>query len=236
MKKTLIAATLMSVVAVSTSAAFLVGTADATISKVSTASAQPAITGVEAPSVEYMKRTTFNPDGKIVKVEEEWADTKASRYKELFTTPSQDDPNRMITSVSIMNGKQEVIYTMDSDGKIIEGAKHTHPQASKPTSIFAIEKERYTRKEWKNQGKVTENGVTYTKLTKTYTSVGTKFTENIFLNQSGLPVKGTVFAIKSGKSTLQFKENYQYNKMKADNVLFNVDSVKLPENVKLPKK
>lgn len=226
----------MSVVAVSTSAPFLAGAADATVSKVSTASVQPASTGVEAASVEYKKRTVLSPDGKIVNVQENWQDTKAYRYKIVFTTPSQDDPDNLITTVEIMNGKQGVTYTKDSDGKIIEGAKHTHPQASKPTSIFAIEKERYTRKEWKNQGKVTENGVTYTKLTKTYTSVGTKFTENIFLNQSGLPVKGTVFAIKSGKSTLLFKENYQYNKLKADNVLFNVDSVKLPENVKLPKK
>ncbi|MBD0384678.1 hypothetical protein [Paenibacillus sedimenti] len=229
MNKTLIAATVMSVVAVSTSAAILVGTADAAVSKVSTASAQPASTGVEAASVEYMKRTVLSPDGKIVNVQEDWQDTKASRYKGVLTTPSGDDPDNLITTVEIMNGKQGVSYRKDSDGKIIEGAKHTHPQASKPISIFAIEKERYTRQEWKNQEKVTENGVTYTKLTKTYTSVGTKYKENIFLNQSGLPVKGTIFTIKGGKSTLLFKVNYQYDKLKADNALFDVDSVKLPE-------
>ncbi|MFB5762465.1 hypothetical protein [Paenibacillus medicaginis] len=232
MKKALITASVMTVVAVPTSSAFLPSAANAAVSNGSVVSAQQAGPEVEAASVEYMKRTVFSPDGKIVNAQEEWQDTKASCYKSVFLTPAKDNPDKLITEVSIVNGKQRVSFTKDSNGKITEGGRQTYPQAMKQKSLLAAEKERYTRQEWKNQGKVSENGVAYTKKTRTYTSVGEKFTEVALMNQSGLPVKETIFIIKDGKSTLLFNVNYQYDKLKADNELFNVDAVKLPENIK----
>lgn len=231
MKKTLIAVSVLTVVAVSTSGAYLPGVADAAASTASKVSNQ-AGPGAEAANVEYMKRTVFSPDGKIVNAQEEWQDTKASRYKSAFLTPAKDDLKRMVTEVTIMNGKQGVGFTKDSNGKITAGGRQTYPQATKPKSIFAAAKERYARQEWKNEGKVTESGVTYTKKTRTYTSVGDKFTEVVLLNQSGLPVKETIFIIEDGKSAVLFNVNYQYDKLKADNNLFNVNAVKFPENVK----
>lgn len=230
MKKALIAASVISLVAESASAALLADPADAAASRAPTVTAKATRTGVEAASVEYMKRTVFSPDGKVMNAQEEWQDTKASRSKSMFLTPAKDDPNKMVTAVTIVNGKQSVSFTMDSNGHILGGDRHAYPQAMKPTSIFAAEKERYTRKEWKNKGKVTENGVSYTKVTRTYTSVGTKFTENVLLNHSGLPVKETIYTIKGGKSKLLFKVGYEYDKLKADNGLFNLDGVKLPND------
>lgn len=227
MKKALIIA---SVVAVSTSAALLADPVDAAASRAPTVTAKASGTGVEAASVEYMKRTVFSPDGKIMNAQEEWQDTKASRSKSMILTPAKDDSNKMVTAVTIVNGKQGVSFTMDSNGNILEGDRHAYPQAMKPTSIFAVEKERYTRKEWKNKGKATENGASYTKVTRTYTSVGTKFTENVLLNHSGLPVKETIYTIKDGKSKLLFKVSYEYDKLKADNGLFNLNGVKLPKD------
>jgi hypothetical protein len=107
--------------------------------------------------------------------------------------------------------------------------KQSSPEAGEPSSLFAAEKERYTREEWKNKGKVTENGVTYTKVTRTYTSVGTKFIETLLLNNSGLPVKESIYTIKNGKPELQFNASYEYDKLKADKSLFDVDRVKLPK-------
>lgn len=230
MKKALIAAFVMSVIAVSGSGAFLAEPADAAASKAPTVTAKASGTGVEAASVEYMKRTVFSPDGKIMNAQEQWQDTKASRSKSMFLTPTKEDPNKMVTAVTIVNGKQGVSFTMDSNGNILQGDRHAYPQVMKPTSIFAAEKERYTRKEWKNKGKVTENGASYTKVTRTYTSVGTKFTEDVLLNHSGLPVKETIYTIKDGKSKLLFKVTYEYDRLKADDGLFNLNGVKLPND------
>ncbi|MFB5761537.1 hypothetical protein [Paenibacillus medicaginis] len=222
MKKAMIAVSLLSVVAVATSAAFLTGSAEA--ASKSTAAVQSGGTGIEAASVEHMKRTVFSPDGKLVSIFEEWQDTVSPRYKGAATS-AEDGTASMV----IQNGKEFVKYFIDANGNVVDGMKQSFPQASEPSSFFAAEKERYTREEWKNKGKVTENGVTYTKVTRTYTSVGTKFTETLLLNNSGLPVKESIYTIENGKPELQFNASYEYDKLKADKSLFDVDRVKLPK-------
>lgn len=224
MKKAMIAVSLLSVVAAATPAVFLTGSAEAAVSKESAALAQSGGTGIEAASVEHMKRTVFSPDGKIVSVFEEWQDTISPRYKGAVT--SNEDGT---ASIVIQNGKEFVKYLTDANGKIVDGVKQSFPQAHEPGSLFAAEKERFTREEWKNEGEITESGVTYTKVSRTYTSVGEKFAETILLNDSGLPVKETIYTIENGKSELLFNASYEYDKLKADKSMFNVDSIKLPK-------
>ncbi|MDP4098164.1 hypothetical protein OIN60_15505 [Paenibacillus sp. P96] len=127
------------VVAVSASAAFLTGSAEAAASKEVAASVQSGGTGIEAASVEYMKRTVFSPDGKLVSVFEEWRDTVSPRHKGAAT--SAEDGT---ASIAIQNGKEFVKYFTDANGNVVDGMKQSSPQASEPSSLFAAEKERYT--------------------------------------------------------------------------------------------
>ncbi|MFM1652140.1 hypothetical protein ACI7RC_08565 [Brevibacillus sp. B_LB10_24] len=239
MKKVLIPATIIATMAISSATAFAAAnmTGGESVPIASAAAVSMTVQDDSKGTIEYAKKTLFNPDGSIAAVDETWADpvthNKRIDYKE--PVKGTDTLQRIGGCYLLDNGKRYIKIGIDTDSHLI-GSEFTlkNPEniglVAEKQDFIKEYREETRRAGWKDEGNVqTADGKKLKKLTRTDKSeaFNAAYTESVLLDESGLPVKGEIYQEKDGKTDLLYTYIYEYKNVSDDGSLFDTNGIDL---------
>lgn len=201
-----------------------------------------ANTGSSVGTVEYAKKTLYNPDGSLAAVDETWADpathNQRSNYKE--AVKGTDSLKSVAGTYILDNANRFLKVSTNDEGSLVgfELKATTAEQNQNWSSLLVAEKEDYineykegTRSEgWTDAGSVkAADGQPLRKLTRTDKSetFNRTFTENVLLNENGLPVQGEIYEIVNNKTSLLYSYDFTFQDVPYEDSLFDVSGIQI---------
>ncbi|NHN35256.1 hypothetical protein [Paenibacillus agricola] len=208
----------------------------------SVAAVSAAVNNDHAGTIEYAKKTLFNPDGSVVAVNETWADAATRNQKSNYEEPVKgtDSMQRLGGAYVLDNGNTYIKVATDAQGNLV-GYELTakNPDQNWSNSLVAEKqdyineyKEGTRRVGWTDEGIVqTVDGQSLRKLSRTDKSAAfsTTYTESVFLDDSGLPVQGEIYEVVNGTANLLYTYVYEFKNVSNDGSLFDAKGIPLQE-------
>lgn len=239
MIKTLIAASVMTTVALAPTTALVAAkSTDQSIKPavVSPVAADSAASEKNSLLLQYLKKSGYDANGDSLGYEETWGDPLTYNQR----TDAHFEGGSM-SFYSLYNGTTSAKVVKDEKGNITDGSMVTEaPEDSAPSGpIYELMAKEYQKPEWKNAGTVTEDGkklkkVTIDRISHEGTSAENmkkvKVRETVYLDAAtGLPVKSEVHEEKSGAMVLRNTFTYEYDQKDRDQELFDISDMNLKD-------
>jgi hypothetical protein len=239
MKKALIAASVMTTVALGSTAALVA--ANAADQSVKPAVVSPAVADYtvaenESLLLHYVKKSIYDANGNLLGYEETWGDPLT--YNQRIDAHFEGGD---MSFYSLYNGTTSAKVARDEKGIVINGTVVTvAPEDSAASGpLYELMEKQYQSEEWTEAGTVTVDGKKLKKVIQTnFSNEGTspsnmykvKFTETVYLDaQTGLPVKAETHEVKDGKMVLYSTFAYEYDRKDRDQKLFDISSMDLED-------
>jgi len=240
MKKVLIAASVMTTVALSATAALVAAnSANPLVQPVVVnpeASHSAAVSDNDSLLLQYVKTSIYDAKGNLVNAEETWGDPLTYNQR----TDSHFKGGAM-SFYSLFNGTTSAKVTRDAVGNVTGGTVVTvAPEDSVPSGpLYELMAKEYQGPEWKNAGIAVQDGKELIKVTTDYFSHEGTSAENMkkvpvketaYLDPAtGLPVKSEIHEEKNGKMVLVYSYTYEYDRKDREQALFDISSMDLED-------
>ncbi|MDP4097209.1 hypothetical protein OIN60_10550 [Paenibacillus sp. P96] len=239
MKKALIAASVMTTVALGSTAALVAANAADQAVKpavVSPVVANHTVAENDSLLLHYVKKSIYAANGDLLGYEETWGDPLTYNQRTDAHFAGEE-----MSFYSLHNGTTSAKVAWDAQGNVEDGIVVTvAPEDSAPSGpLYELMEKQYQTEEWKNADTVTVDGKKLKKVILTYESnEGTspsnmykvKSTETAYLDaQTGLPVKSEIHEEKDGKMVLYSSFVYEYDRKDRDHALFDISGLDLED-------
>ncbi|ANY72887.1 hypothetical protein BBD41_09960 [Paenibacillus ihbetae] len=240
MKKVLIAASLMTTVALSATAALVAAnSANPLVQPVVVnpqAADSAAVSDNDSLLLQYVKTSIYDAKGNLINAEETWGDPLTYNQR----TDSHFKGGAM-SFYSLFNGTTSAKVTRDAGGNVTGGTVVTvAPEDGVPSGpLYELMAKEYQGPEWKNAGMVVQDGKELIKVTTDYFSHEGTSAENMkkvpvketaYLDPAtGLPVKSEILEEKNGRMVLVYSYTYEYDRKDREQALFDISSMDLED-------
>jgi|GEM_PF-6338505 len=240
MKKVLIAASVMTTVALSATAALVA--ANSAIPLVQPVVVNPqaadsaAVSDNDSLLLQYVKTSIYDAKGNLINAEETWGDPLTYNRR----TDSHFKGGGM-SFYSLFNGTTSAKVTRDAGGNVTGGTLVTVASEDGVPSgpLYELIAKEYQGPEWKNAGIAVQDGKELIKVTTDYFSHEGTSAENMkkvpvketaYLDPAtGLPVKSEILEEKNGKMVLVYSYTYEYDRKDREQALFDISSMDLED-------
>lgn len=199
-----------------------------------------AVSSNSVGTVEYAKKTLYNPDGSLAAVNETWADSATHNQRSDYTEPAAgtESMQRVGGAYVLDNGHKYLKVSTNDQGNLI-GFELTAKSADQNWSdLLVAEKQDYIdeykegtrRTGWTDAGIVkTADGQNLRKLSRTDKSdaFNKTYMESVFLDDNGLPVQGEINEVVNDKKNLLYTYVYEFKNVPNDGSLFDTKGIQL---------
>ncbi len=239
MIKTIIAASVMTTVALAPTNTLVTGnSADQSIKPAvfSAVAADSAESENNSLLLQYVKKSGYDANGNSLGYEETWGDPLTYNQR----TDAHFEGGGM-SFYALYNGTTSAKVVKDEKGNVTDGIVVTAaPEDSAPSGpLYELMAKEYQKSEWENAGTVTEDGkklkkVMIDRISHEGTSADNmkkvKVRETVYLEAAtGLPVKSEVHEEKNGAMVLRNTFTYEYDRKDRDQELFDISDMNLKD-------